>query len=146
MSKIDELINKGKLKKAKFSKEMIRKELSIGKEDLKTAKYSFETEAYKWATIQGYYALFHAIRALVFKAGYREESHAALKVAFDELYIKTELLGKEILSALERGMMLRESADYKATFSISGAQTIIKISESSIQKIEEYLDSIVLDT
>ena len=42
---------------------------------------SCEKKNYKWAIIQAYYSIFHGTRALLFKAGYREESHFALKIA-----------------------------------------------------------------
>lgn len=58
---------------------MIIKELEVGKKDLLAAISSFKLGNYKWATIQAYYSIFHGVRALIFKAGYREESHIALK-------------------------------------------------------------------
>ncbi len=92
---------------------MILKELNVGRNDFKTAEKSIMDKNYKGATIQAYYAIFHAVRALLFKAGYREESHFALKVAFRML--------KDVFNTLERGMNLREMADYKETFSENGA-------------------------
>lgn len=72
MTIIDDLLKKGKLKQGIFSDEMYQKEYSIAKKDLDSAKTSFDTESYKWATIQAYYAIFHAVRALIFKSGYRD--------------------------------------------------------------------------
>ena len=96
-------------------------------------------KSYKWATIQAYYSIFHGTRALLFKAGYREESHIALKVALKELYIDNELLDKEIYKTLESGMDLREMADYKESFSQGAAGSLINRVEKSLEKIEEYL-------
>lgn len=79
MTKLDDYIKKGKIKTAKISYEMIHKELDVGKKDLLASKSSYEMENYKWATIQAYYSIFHGVRALLFKAGYREESHMAQK-------------------------------------------------------------------
>ena len=92
MGIIEDLISKGRIKRCKFSEEMYQKEFRVGEKDLESAKDSFEMENYKWATIQGYYAIFHVVRALVYKDGYREESHTALKHLFKELYIKTDKL------------------------------------------------------
>ena len=137
MSKIDDLLRKGKLKRAAISEEMYIKEYSISKKDLESAKKSFEDENYKWATIQAYYAVFHAVRALVYKSGYREESHAAMKTAFKELFIDNGIVPQKVYSALERGMDLREMADYKETYSKDGAETLI-ISINVPKKINQW--------
>jgi len=39
--------------------------------------------------------MFHCIKALIFKKGYREKSHYCLLVAFKELYVKTGEMDKE---------------------------------------------------
>lgn len=139
MSIIEDLIRKGKLKKGTFSLEMCRKEYDVGRKDLEAAKSSFETENYKWATIQAYYAIFHGVRALIFRSGYREESHAALKLAFKELYINTGTLSHNVYVALERGMNLREMADYKENYSQSGAGNLIEMVVKSLDEIEKEL-------
>lgn len=59
MSKIDILLQKGKLKRVTISEEMYIKEYSISEKDLESAKKSFEDGNYKWATIQAYYAVHH---------------------------------------------------------------------------------------
>ena len=127
MKLIDELVKKGKLKKGVYSLEMCQKEYTIAQKDLDSAKKSYEDCNYKWATIQAYYAIFHAIRALVFKAGYREESHVALKIAFKELYVKTEQVSRDVYATLEKGMNLREMADYKESYSQNGSSRLIEL-------------------
>lgn len=74
-----------------------------------------------------------------FKAGYREESHFALKIALKELYIDNGLLDKEIYKTLESGMDLRELADYKESFSQVAAESLINRVENSMGKIEDHL-------
>lgn len=139
LSKVNELIIKGKLKKAVISKEMYEKEFSISGKDLSAAKKSFEDENYKWSTIQAYYVIFHAIRAMIYMAGIREESHAVLKTAFKELYVDTGKVSPKVYFTFERGMDLREMADYKETFSKSGAETLISDIEKTIEEISLYM-------
>ena len=50
-------------------KELVKKELSISENDLLDAKAGFQEKRYKWSTIQVYYAMFHATRALVYSKG-----------------------------------------------------------------------------
>lgn len=139
MSVIDDLINKGKLKSFQLSEEMIKKELEVGKKDFASALASFEASNYKWATIQAYYAIFHAARSLLYKNGYREESHTALKLAIKELYINNGRLPYSVYDSFERGMELREMADYKENYSQKGAENLISAVGTAITEIERIL-------
>lgn len=134
-----EFISRGKLKKAAISEGMIAKEFNIGVKDLASAQQSFDLGNYKWATIQAYYGIYHAVRSLVFKSGYREESHFALRVAFKELYIDIGILDSDVYRTLQRGMDLREMADYKETFSENSARILIKDVSLSLDKIRDFL-------
>ena len=140
VSNINELIRKGKLKKAFISKDMYLKEFAISGKDLSSAKKSFEDENYKWSTIQAYYAVFHAVRALVYKSGIREESHAALKTALRELYVNTGILSPKVYFTFEKGMNLREMADYKETFSKNGAESLIEDVQKVIEEISVHFE------
>ena len=136
---MERFINRGKLKKVTVSNEMVLKEFRIGEKDLKSAKETFEMKNYKWATIQAYYAIYHSARSLLFKVGYREESHIALRIAFKELYIDTKLLEENVYRTLQRGMELRELADYKESFSENGADQLIINVDKALTKIQKYL-------
>lgn len=139
MGIVEDLISKGKIKRTTFSEEMYQKELRVGAKDLESAKDSFENENYKWATIQAYYGIFHAVRALVYKDGYREESHTALKHLFRELYIKTNKLPMSVYNSFENGMNLREMADYKETYSKQGAENVIIAVVASLKEIKKLI-------
>jgi uncharacterized protein (UPF0332 family) len=77
--------------------------------------------------------MFHAARALLYLAGYRERSHAALLVALRELYATTGRLAQTVLDNFENVMSLRQQADYALTFSEEGAQRVLKDTEAFIQ-------------
>ena len=47
-------------------KKLVKKELSVAKSDLSDAKANYVNDRHKWSTTQGYYAIFHAARALVY--------------------------------------------------------------------------------
>jgi uncharacterized protein (UPF0332 family) len=50
-------------------KVLVKKEFSTGESDPSDAKAGFQEKRYKWSTIQAYYAMFHATRALVYSKG-----------------------------------------------------------------------------
>lgn len=139
MGIIEDLVKNNRLKKGDYSEEMYLKEFRVGERDLETAQKSLQDGNYKWAVIQAYYAIFHAARALLFKSGYREESHSALKMAFKTLYIETGKLSNDTYNALERGMSLREMADYKETYSQGGAENLIQSVVAALKEIEKEL-------
>ena len=139
MSIIDELLKKGRLVHARSNDKMVKKEFAIGKKDYASAMESLKAGNFKWATIQAYYAIFHATRALLYKHNYREKSHVALKLAIKELFINNKKLPFFVYDTLERGMELREMADYKENYSQSGAENLILAVKQAITEIEKTL-------
>ena|SRR3989338_2247144 len=133
-SKFDEMLGKDKLQKIGIDKDMIDKEIEGAEYDLGKAKETFEKEDYKWATIQAYYSIFHSVRALVYKKGYREKSHFALLIAFKELYVNGKFIDRKFLDYFDDAMGLRESADYDLTFSKESAEQIISMAEEFIEE------------
>lgn len=53
----------------KQGKELVKKELVIAESDPSDAKAGYQDQRFKWSTIQAYYAMFHAARALVYSKG-----------------------------------------------------------------------------
>jgi len=121
-------------------KELVNKELSIAQRDLLDAKAGFENQRYKWPTIQAYYAMFHAARALIYSRGYREKSHYCLAVAVRTLFVDEGLMKAQAVRDFLNAMNLRESADYEAEFSQSGAKAVIASAERFIEKAATILN------
>jgi len=85
-AEIERLISERKLMKAQISSAMILKEIEAAQTDLQDAVDSLQSNKFKWATIQGYYSMFHSARALLFSKGLREKSHYALFLALRALF------------------------------------------------------------
>jgi uncharacterized protein (UPF0332 family) len=85
-TEIRSLLSERKLIRSSISRAMILKELGAGRSDLKDARNSLHQRKFKWATIQGYYSMFHSARALLYSKGFRERSHYALLRALSELF------------------------------------------------------------
>jgi len=105
---------------------LVLKELNSARDDLFSSKESFERENYKWATIQAYYSMFHTARALIYAQKYREKSHYCLVIALEHLYVEKGLIEKGFIENLVLGKGMRESADYRSSFSKEGAESLIK--------------------
>jgi len=130
-------INRGGLTKLGVALGLVGKELEVAKDDLAEAKAGFARGSFKWTTIQAYYAMFHAARALVYKHGYREKSHYCLIVALREFFVRTGKLEEELLLELEDVRSLREEADYRASFSKAGAEQALQAAERFLKRAQE---------
>lgn len=131
------LLSERKLVKAQISRDMILKEIEAAEADLHDAQDSLQDNKFKWATIQGYYSMFHSVRALLFSKGLREKSHYALLLAIRALFSK-EIEGS-LIRQFEDGMALRQEADYGLKFSETGALDTIDGAEKLLAKAKEIL-------
>jgi uncharacterized protein (UPF0332 family) len=120
-------------------RKLVRKELSVARSDLVDAKAGYENGRHKWSTIQGYYAMFHAARALVYSRGYREKSHYCLAVALKALFVPQGKMDAQLVRDFLNAMNLRQAADYEAEFSQSGAKAVIGSAEKFIETVSGLL-------
>jgi uncharacterized protein (UPF0332 family) len=118
-------LESGKIIPFPRGRELVEKELAVAQSDLQDAKSGFEEKRYKWSTIQGYYAMFHAARALLYSRNYREKSHYAISIALKALFVEENILDIRHVRNLLNAMNLREAADYEADFSREGAEAVI---------------------
>ena len=98
-----------KLIRARIGRGMIEKEIEAAESDLMDARDSLEGGKLKWATIQGYYSMFHGARALLYSRGFREKSHYALLIAIREIFFKEHK--PSLIDGFEDAMNLRQEAD-----------------------------------
>jgi uncharacterized protein (UPF0332 family) len=115
-------------------KKLVNKEIAVAQSDLADARAGYENARYKWSTIQAYYAMFHAARALIYAQGYREKSHYCLAVALKALFIDEGKMEAQSARDFLNAMNLREEADYNAAFSQSGAKAVIAAADKFIVK------------
>jgi uncharacterized protein (UPF0332 family) len=134
---LHKLLEERKLMRISPDRKLAMKEIAASKADLKDAKESLGLKKFKWATIQGYYAMFHSARALIFEKGYREKSHYALLVAIREFYVNE--IERSLIQEFEHSMYLRQEADYGLKFSESGAQDVIETAEKLLGRAKAIL-------
>ncbi len=113
---------------------LVTKEMEIASQDLIEAQDSYEAERYKWATVQAYYSMFHASRALLYLKGYRERSHYCLTIAMRVLYVETKKIPVTLIEAFAKAKRLREDADYYDQWNNSAASELIKAASQYLDK------------
>ena len=136
-ARIDRLVTERKLIRSRVTREMILKEIDGAESDLKVAENSLAGEQYKWATIQGYYSVFHSARALLYSRGLREKSHYALLQAMQELF--NGELENSLIKGFDEAMNLRQEADYGLTFSEDGAKDTVQTARSFLARAKTIL-------
>jgi len=137
--KFKECVEKNKIVTFPAGKRLINKELVSARKDLEDAKFGFAHGKYKWPTIQGYYAMYHAARALLFSKQYREKSHYCLYVALKALFVDSGILEEELSEFFYSAMILRENADYRSEFSKTRAIEVIEKAEYFLGRAREIL-------
>ncbi len=118
---------------------LIKNELKQAQDDLYEARDRFRKQKYKYATINGYYSMFHSARGLLYSKGYREKSHYYLIVALNSLFVDKGLLDEMLVREFHDAMVLREEADYHGKFSKDGAETVLKVAEEFLNKAKSLL-------
>lgn len=83
--RFEECLERGKIVRIPIDPALAEKELREAELDLAAAERSLAQDQEKWAIIQGYYSLFHTLRSMVFRKGYREKSHRCLRYAVEAL-------------------------------------------------------------
>lgn len=140
MNEFKECLEKRRLVKYLRIKARVKDEIASAEEDLKDARDFFKRKRFKYATIAGYYSLFHSARALIFSKGYRERSHFCLRIAIKELFVKEKLLDPIYLEYLEEAVGLREAADYQSLYSDKGARKAILGADEFLKATQEILE------
>jgi uncharacterized protein (UPF0332 family) len=135
----EKCLKKGKLRVSADAKRLVKKEVKAAENDLREAEDGLKRNAFKWSTIQSYYAMFHTARALLYAKGYREKSHHCLRIGLEELYVAFGDLPRHVIDAFHVGKELRENADYESHFSEIGARKLVK----AAQEFLEYANQLV---
>ena len=137
--RFEQCLQRGKIVRIPVDRELVVKEMREAEQDLTAAEHSLAGGNVKWAIIQGYYAQFHAFRALVFFGGYREKSHSCLRYAVEALYIDEGHLPASILEDFNFAMRTREGADYGCVYSADDARDVVASADVIIRQIQSML-------
>ena len=126
LPEFEDCLKRGKIVAYPLAKKFVAKELGVAEKDLAAAQKSIEQKDYKWATIQGYYAMFHAARTLLYHKGYREKSHYCLMLSLKAFYVPEGKIAMRLVETLQMAKALRESADYDNIFDKNSAVSLVE--------------------
>lgn len=117
--------------------------LELEKADSTFAENEGLTENGYWNTLANrlYYALFHAVSAMLISDGREVGSHKGAAIRFHQYYVRTGIFTDDEGSFYSQMETLREKADYNCFFKISEADVRARIepTRTLIEKIRKYI-------
>lgn len=125
-------------------KSLSRVRLEKAKENLSAAYALIAFNDCKIASTRAYYAVFHAMRAVLALDGIDMKHHSGVISEFRKRYMKTEIIDRSLSTTISELFDLRSDSDYDDFFVISKEETkaAVEKAEEFVKAIEEYLNSI----
>ena len=120
---------------------VIKAILFKSREKLETAQIDFDNERYNDSVSRSYYAVFHAISAVLLSKGLHFSTHAQTIGAFNKEFIRTKQFPAVFTRIIRKLFKERQMGDYDFESYINAdiAQEDIKEAEKIIDTSEEYL-------
>ena len=96
-----------------------------------------------WGTLANrlYYALFHAVSALLISEGYEVGTHKGAVIRFQQYFVKTKLFSVDDGRFYSQMQTMRENADYNCSYDVSEEEVLERIEPTRllIEKIKQYI-------
>lgn len=118
--------------------------LERAKQDLSDAEFSYKDKRYLNANNRAYYAIFHAIKAVLATEKIDFKKHKDVLAYFNQHYVKTEIFPRMIGKKISQANKVREDSDYDDEFIPTDEETKIQINTAReiINLVEKYLNTI----
>ncbi len=124
-----------------MKKDLSRYRLEDSKDKLDSSEILFDNSKYKDSVSRSYYAMFSAAKALLATKGLDSAKHSAVISLFNQHFVRTIIVKKEMGRLLSEAQGVREKSDYADFVIISReeAQKQIQSARDFIQEIERVL-------
>lgn len=96
------------LHKVPVSAERARQHIDKAHKNLRAMKIMFDSDLFDWTIICGYYAMYHAVLAALFKIGIRATAHYCAITAFKEFYVERGKVRPEYIAYIKRAKQLEQ--------------------------------------
>ena len=139
----NECISKGLLRKIPSSRGKAERSLHRARQWLNESEKNIRAKAYNSSVLSSYLAMFHSARAILFKDGFREKSHACVARYLEKTYVNKRLLPEKWIDLLDHYRELRHSDQYDLSFfsteeeakrALKSAQGFVKIMGDLLKK------------
>lgn len=96
------------LHKVPVNMERARQHIDKARNNLRAMKLMLDNDLFDWTVICGYYAMYHAVLASLFKIGIRATAHYCAIAAFKEFYVKRGRVKSEYINYIKRAKQLEQ--------------------------------------
>ena len=123
-------------------KDYAKYRLARAREDLDAAHLLFENSNYRIANNRAYYAIFHALRAVLAFDSFDSSKHSGVISEFRRRYIKEGIFPVEMSQMIGSAFVVRNASDYDDMFIVSKPETQEQIdnAEYVYAEIKKYVD------
>ena len=127
-----------------LQKEYAQYRINRAKEDLDAAHLLFDTGNYRIVNNRAYYAIFHALRAVLVFDNFDSSKHSGIIAEFRRRYIKEGIFPTEMSKMIGSAFTIRNASDYDDMFiasrddteeQIANAEYIYKLLRTYISNI-----------
>lgn len=115
--------------------------LDTAKNCLRDSQILINSESFKASANRSYYAVFHAMRAVLVFDEFDSKKHSGIISEFRKRYIKTGILSTEISKIIDIQFSVRSHSDYDDFYVISKNESINQLHEAEkmVSEVEKYL-------
>ena len=117
--------------------------LEQAKENLEEATVLADINKYKGASNRAYYAIFHAIKAILALEEVDFKKHSSVIAYFNKNYISTNIFSKDLGKRVSNARYFREKSDYVDFYIITKeeCEEQIETAKEMISLAEKYLNN-----
>jgi len=112
----NECIEKGLLRRTIASEEKAKRSILKSEKLLSDAKKNKDMNVLDGTVILAYMSMFHAVRSVLIRDGFREKSHVCLVRYIEEFYAKENKLDMRVINLLDRFRNIRHDDQYDIDF------------------------------
>ncbi|MBR2948841.1 MAG: HEPN domain-containing protein [Lachnospiraceae bacterium] len=121
-------------------KDVAEHRLQVAREDFTAAKLLLEANSYRGANNRAYYAIFHAVSAVLALEGIAFKKHKDTLAYFNKNYVATELFPREMGRKIVKAEEIRHASDYDTFYIASKEDTVqqIETADKLIRLVSEF--------
>ena len=120
-------------------KDMVMHRIRVAKEDLETARILVDASQYRGANNRAYYAIYHAIDAVLAIEGKAFKRHKDTLGYFNKYYVATNIFPRDLGRRVVKAEKIRHASDYD-TFYIASKEVTLQQVETAEQLIDLVCD------
>lgn len=116
--------------------------LEQAKENLEEAEALFDIKKFKGANNRAYYAIFHAIKAILALEQTDFKKHSSVIAYFNKEYISNEIFSRELGKKVSEARFFREKSDYVDFYIVTQeeSKTQLDTAKLMIHSAENYIN------